>query len=110
MLAKKNKKNQYDIGILMPDENANLIKHIIHLSRLGLAGSRRDVELYIRRMMRVASKQENSALVEQLSRLIAAAPTEAAPLREVGGSFVPVDRDSRLQLLRHENPVVLDHD
>lgn len=94
----------------MPDENDKVVKDIVHLARLGLAGERRDVEIYIRRMLRTASKEENSQLAEQLSQLLAGAPTEAAPLRDTGGGFVPVDRDSRLQLLRHENPVVVDHE
>jgi len=84
-------------------------KDVVQLARLGLVGHRRDVETYIRRIAR-AARGEDDQLAEALAALLAAEPSSAAPLREVGGSFVPVDNDSRLQLLRHENPVVITDD
>jgi len=91
------------------DEKADTIKDIVHLGRLGLSGDRRDVEVYLRRMLRRATK-DNAPLAQALSNLLAGAPSPAAPLRDAGAGIVPVDRDSRLQLLRHEHPVILDHD
>lgn len=93
----------------MPDEKEEIRNNIVHLARLGLAGDRRNIEIYLRRMLRNVAKAD-SALAGQLSQLLATAPTVAAPLREAGGGFAPVDQDSRLQLLKHENPVVIEHE
>ncbi len=72
-------------------------------------GERRNLETYIRRIVR-HTRTENAKLADDLSALLAHSLSESAPLRDAGASFVPVDRDSRLQLLRHENPVVIDHE
>jgi SpoVK/Ycf46/Vps4 family AAA+-type ATPase len=91
------------------DEKLNYPKDIVHLARFGLAGNRRDIETYVRRVIK-RSRNDNPQLADELSGLLSSALTPAAPLRDAGGTFVPVDRDSRLQLLRHENPVILDRD
>ncbi|WP_207801799.1 AAA family ATPase [Phenylobacterium hankyongense] len=43
----------------------------------------------------------------QISELLATAPTASSPLRDASASFVPVDTDSRLPLLKHELPDAL---
>jgi SpoVK/Ycf46/Vps4 family AAA+-type ATPase len=91
------------------DEKSNYSKDIVHLARFGLAGERRDIESYVRRLIRRA-RDDNPQLAEELSGLLSASLTPAAPLRDAGGTFVPVDRDSRLQLLRHENPVTMERE
>src|SRR5262245_19997199 len=91
------------------DENSRVSDEIVHLARLALTGKRRDVEVLVRRMMQHARKA-NPALAGALAELLAAAPTVATPMREAGAGFVPVDQDSRLQLLRHEDPVLIDQD
>lgn len=100
---------QRDNRAVAVDEKSEVIRDIVHLGRLGLSGERRDVEIYLRRMLRRATK-DNAPLAQALSNLLAGAPSPAAPLRDAGAGIVPVDRDSRLQLLRHEDPVILDHD
>lgn len=84
----------------------NTDEHIVHLARLGLLGERQQVEKYVRRILR-RIKDQNSKLAEDLVGLLATPPSAAAPLRDAGGSFAPVDQDSRLQLLRHEYPIEL---
>ncbi|MBV9549922.1 MAG: AAA family ATPase, partial [Alphaproteobacteria bacterium] len=93
----------------MVDENSNEVKDILNLARLGLAGHRRDIETYLRRVIRRA-REENPELSAALTTLLSAALTPETPLRDAGASVVPVDRDSRLQLLRHESPVILSHE
>ncbi|WP_156383922.1 AAA family ATPase [Methylobacterium sp. Leaf456] len=90
------------------DEKAVYAKDVIQLARLGLVGDRKNLETYIRRIMRQA-RNDDSRLADKLGELLVANPTQDAPLREAGGSFAPVDRDTRLQLVRHEDPVVLEY-
>jgi SpoVK/Ycf46/Vps4 family AAA+-type ATPase len=91
----------------MADEKSIYTKDIVHLARFGLTGGRRDLESYLRRIIKRA-RTDNPELATELSSLLSAAPHEGAPLRDAGGTFVPVDRDSRLQLLRHEHPIQTD--
>ena len=69
-------------------------------------GDRRNLETYIRRIVR--NSRSNPKLSDDLATLLASQPSDTAPLRNAGGGLVPVDRDSRLQLLRHESPVIID--
>lgn len=90
------------------DEKTHYAKDVLQLARLGLVGDRKNLETYIRRIMRQV-RGDNVPLADKLSELLVASPSQEAPLREAGGSFAPVDRDTRLQLVRHEDPVVLEH-
>jgi len=78
-----------------------------HLSRLALTGRRQDVLLYIRRLAR-KYRETSPDLYEQLQALLHESPSPKSPLRSKSIEPVPVDLDSRLQLIRQENPVVLD--
>jgi SpoVK/Ycf46/Vps4 family AAA+-type ATPase len=84
-------------------------RHLVQIARLGLAGRPQDVQGYLRKIMRGlrASSPETAA---QISELLATAPTVSSPLRDAGASFVPVDTDSRLPLLKHEFPDALQAD
>lgn len=93
----------------MDDENTNEVKDIVNLARLGLSGQRRDIETYLRRVIK-RSREENPELSAALANLLSAALTPESPLRDAGATTVPVDRDTRLQLLRHESPVLLSHE
>lgn len=93
----------------MVDEKFKYSKDIVHLARFGLAGERREVETYLRRVIK-RSRDDDPQLADELSILLSSSLTPAAPLRDAGGTFVPVDQDSRLQLLRHENPVIMERD
>lgn len=83
-----------------------LSENIVHLARLGLQGRSQDVQAFIRQSIR-RFRQQDPQLASALSELLALAPTSLSPLRDVGGSIVPVDADSRLALAKSEYPVVL---
>jgi SpoVK/Ycf46/Vps4 family AAA+-type ATPase len=89
------------------DDNSKQLTDLVHLARLALTGRRQDVQLYIRRIAK-KYQQERPAIGEQLGTLLRESPTPAAPLRDAGIASVPVDSDSRLQLLRCEHEPVLD--
>jgi len=84
-----------------------LDEKIVHLARLALSGRRQDVELFIRRLARNSSLLSTEA-IHQLLQLLQDSPTLQSPFRNNSMAAIPVDVDSRLQLLRHENPVTLD--
>ncbi len=85
------------------DESKEKEKDLVQLSRLALAGRPQDVQTYVLRMSRKYQKL-SPELGEQLNKLVQQAPTRQSPLRSDGVASIPVDRDSRLQLLRHEPP------
>jgi len=81
---------------------ADVEEEFVHLARLALGDKRADVVALVRRALRSLvqrrpdlTEQANSVLVIASSR----APTRAAP-----SSVLPVDDDSRLELLRREDP------
>ena len=88
---------------LVMDKPAPTDQYLVQVARLALAGRPQDVQGYLRKIMRGLrnAAPETATLI---SELLAAAPTVSSPLRDVSGSFVPVDSDSRLPLLKHEFP------
>jgi len=91
------------------DELKEKDKDLVQLARLALAGRPQDVQTYVTRMSRKYQKLVPE-LGEQLKEVLKLAPTRQSPLRKEGVATIPVDRDSRLQLLRHEPHAVLDHE
>lgn len=89
------------------DESREKDRDLVQLARLALAGRPQDVQTYVLRMSRKYQKLA-PPLGEQLRDLVQQAPTRQSPLRSDGMAVVPVDRDSRLQLLRNEPPGSLD--
>lgn len=83
-----------------------LSENVVQLARLGLSGRAMDVQAYVRRSIRKL-RQQSPELADQLSDLLALAPTALSPLRDFGGAIVPVDADSRLALAKSEFPVIL---
>ncbi len=84
------------------DQNNKLSEDIVHLARLALSGRAQDVQVFIHR----AAKRYRGELPElagELSTLLREAPTRSTPLRRKNGNPVPVDVDSRLQLVRLEH-------
>lgn len=81
-------------------------RELVQLARLALAGRDDDVQMYIRRIARKL-KSVDAESAEQLFQLLSESPTRHSPLRS-DMTTIPVDPDSRLQLLRCYNPVVLD--
>lgn len=80
---------------------------VANLARLALAGRRQDVQLFVRRLARKA-QQSDPQLTRQLLELLQHMPSLGSPLRSDTVAAVPLDRDSRLELLRIEHPVELD--
>jgi len=80
---------------------------LVQFARLALAGRRQDVQTYIRRLAR-RYKGKLPAVAAQLTELLQEAPTRQSPLRREATAPVPVDLESRLQLLRIEDTPALD--
>jgi SpoVK/Ycf46/Vps4 family AAA+-type ATPase len=85
------------------------LKDVITLSRLALSGRSQDIQLFIRRLARDA-KDSHPELASQLTALLQDVPSIESPFRSSTVASVPVDTDSRLRLVKCENPVQLDID
>ncbi len=82
-------------------EKVQLSEDFIQLARTALAGRPQDVQLLIHR----ASKKYHDALPQMTDALVALlkeSPSRSSPLRKQVDTPLPVDLDSRLQLLRIE--------
>ena len=80
------------------------------LARLGLSGHPEDVDLFLRRLIR-RQGGEWPDLTKRLTELVHGSPTRSSPLRHVPSPVptpMPVDEDSRLELLRREEIPFLD--
>lgn len=84
-----------------------LPKIILDLSRLALSGKPRDVQMYVKKISRQL-KNEMPELAVGLLQLLQENPTQESPFRSATMATVPVDRDSRLQLMKFEHPVHVD--
>lgn len=80
---------------------------IVQIARLALSGRPQDVQTYIRRLAR-RYRLSLPAVASQLTDLLQESPTRSSPLRREATAPMPVDLESRLQLLRVENSPVLD--
>lgn len=90
------------------DELTEKSKDLVQLARLALSGRPQDVQTYVLRMSR-KYKSLAPDLSGQLSELLKSAPTRQSPLRSETVASIPVDRDSRLQLIRHESVTEFEH-
>lgn len=82
-------------------EDNNLIyDDFFHLARVALSERTQDVYLLLHRI--VKRKSTDPKLVEKLVGLLRERPTQSTPLRRETEMAVPVDSDSRFQLLRVE--------
>lgn len=90
------------------DKLHQLSSDFLNLARLALTGRPQDVQLLIHRASK-KFKVEIPELTEGLISLLQEAPTRATPLRKQAEMALPVDLDSRLQLLKLEKGI-LDHD
>jgi SpoVK/Ycf46/Vps4 family AAA+-type ATPase len=88
-------------------KNEDNLDELVQMARLALAGRPQDVQTYIRRLAR-RYQGELPALAAQLTELLQDAPTRQSPLRREAPAPVPVDLESRLQLLRIEDAPALD--
>ena len=91
------------------DESQEKSKDLVQLARLAMAGRPQDIQTYILRLSR-KYQQKLPELARQLGQLIQDSPTRQSPLRNETVAAIPVDTDTRLQLLRHEVVADLEHE
>jgi SpoVK/Ycf46/Vps4 family AAA+-type ATPase len=89
------------------DDIHRLLEDLAHLARLSVAQQTQQVQRLIMRMAR-SHRKAFPDLSAKLVQLMQEAPTAQSPLRSTEMAVVPVDQDSRLQLVRCEQPVALD--
>lgn len=80
---------------------------LVQIARLALAGRPQDVQTYIQRLAR-RYRLSVPALASQLNELLQESPTRSSPLRRESTAPLPVDLETRLQLLRVENNPTLE--
>ncbi len=78
---------------------------LVQLSRLAILGEQKDIRQYLQRCQRRLSPSF-SKLALEINNLLSEAPSKDFPFRNVNMAAVPVDRDSRLQLFKIDNPPI----
>lgn len=91
------------------DDSKETASDIVQLVRLALAGRPQDIQTYVLRMAR-KYKSRAPELSKKLNELLQSVPNRNSPLRSETMAAIPVDTDTRLQLIRHESVVDLDHE
>jgi len=82
-------------------------EELVQIARLALTGRPQDVQIYIQRLAR-RYRQSFPAVASQLTALLQESPTRSSPLRRQAAAPLPVDLETRLELLRVENNPVLE--
>ncbi|RJF84827.1 AAA family ATPase [Azospirillum cavernae] len=90
------------------DFQKEISSDFVRLSRLALSGRQQDVQLFIHRAAKKYGQQVPE-LGDGLTSLLREAPTRSSPLRRQAEQPLPVDVDSRLELLRVETVTGIDH-
>lgn len=88
------------------DQRAKNCDDIVQLVHAALSGRTRDVQIVARRL---AKNEPNSERATELTALLSRRVTEHTPFRRHNPPM-PLDQDSRLELLRVESPVVLENE
>lgn len=78
---------------------------LVQLARLALTGRDQDIALYVQRLAR-RLRHTHPETSSALTTLLRESPTRASPLRR--SAPIPVDSDSRLALVRVEDPPLQD--
>jgi AAA+ superfamily predicted ATPase len=94
---------------VMTDKPNDLESDFLLLAKLALAGRPQDIQLALHRVSkryRVGAPQFS----DSITTLVRSAPSQGSPLRRQAETPLPVDLDSRLQLLRVEQLPALEHD
>lgn len=89
------------------DDLERLSEEVVHLARLSMTQRTHQVQRLIGRIARTYSKRL-PGLSSKLAALLREMPTAQSPLRSAEMAAVPVDLDSRLQLIRCEHTVTLE--
>jgi SpoVK/Ycf46/Vps4 family AAA+-type ATPase len=87
----------------MTGGSSKLESDFADLARIALTGREQDVQLLLHRAVK-RYRELHPGLAGKLTALLQESPTRASPLRRQAEPPVPVDADSRLQLLRIELP------
>lgn len=85
----------------MVEENRLDVSDIVQLARLALSGRPQDVQTYLRRLVR-RYRDSSPEVAKALHALLRGAPSRSSPVRDASMAAIPVDTDSRLQLVRYE--------
>lgn len=95
----------------MTDEHktADFENDLLQLARIALSGRTQDVQVVLRRAVK-RYRPVAPRLAEAIASLLHEAPTSASPLRRQAELPLPVDLDTRLQLMRVETHPTLEHD
>lgn len=98
------------------EQNEEVIKELVHIARYGAQGDGEKVRIQVMRLIRALRAQGNplaDVLQDAVFKTAEGAVTPARSVRRAGKGIdypVPVDMESRLELLRVEDPPVLEHD
>lgn len=86
------------------EENRMESEDLVQLARLAMVGRPQDVQAFVQRLAR-RYRSSIPELSQKLTILVQESPTRQSPLRREVAAPLPVDLESRLQLLRvEENP------
>jgi SpoVK/Ycf46/Vps4 family AAA+-type ATPase len=85
------------------DDIEPLTSGLVHLARIALQGDERQIQAFVRRLAR-QEKRRNPALAAELATLVEGAASSTMNATRATGQLVPVDGESRLDLLRIEHP------
>lgn len=91
------------------DDLETVLAAFVQLARLALAGRPQDARVHLHRVGKKL-RATRPAFAEQLAALLRESPSRSSPLRGEAATTVPVDLDTRLQLVRVEDQPDLDHD
>lgn len=84
----------------------NYSEFLYQIARLGIEGRRQDISSYLRRVAKKIDESD-AELAGKLRALTTATLPSHSIAREVSTAMVPVDADSRLQLVKHESEVTV---
>jgi SpoVK/Ycf46/Vps4 family AAA+-type ATPase len=80
---------------------------LAQLARLALVGRQQDIQTFVQRLAR-RYRETKPELADQLNSLLQESPTRQSPLRRQASAPLPVDLESRLQLLRIDSHPAVD--
>lgn len=89
------------------EDQGKLRENFVHLARIALSERQQDIQTFLHR---VARRSDDADLSKELGELLRQRPTRSSPLRKKQEMAVPVDADSRFQLLRVEERPSLPHE
>lgn len=92
----------------MEEIRKDITQDFVKLARVAMSGREQDVQLFVYNLSK-KYKESAPTLTDGLVTLLRESPTKTSPLRKHTDTPLPVDIDSRLQLLRIEDKIA-DHD